>query len=248
MKAAPSARAAQWRERRLRRLALLPRLGIELATRDLVRRFIDEALPARDASALDAGCGRRSHLEPFRDRISELVAIDIHPPAEPLPWADRFAVADVCVDRDALAPDSFDLVLSSFTVEHFADPPAAFRVIHGWLRPGGWLVITTVNRAHPFVNAYLSAPSWIRGPLQRFVKLSAADAHPLVGTWNTLGQIRAALSDAGYQGIELQTSAYLSKAWGNRLPGFVIGLAGDLMTRSLPTRRSTIVGRARKPR
>jgi len=49
---------------------------------------------------------------------------------------------------DRLPDASFDVVLSSFTLEHFADPLAALVNLRYWLRPGGTLVATTVNRRH----------------------------------------------------------------------------------------------------
>ena len=52
----------------------------------------------------------------------------LHPPAPgALPHRDAFVAADLCAHADAFEPASFDLELSSFTVEHFADPPAAIR-------------------------------------------------------------------------------------------------------------------------
>jgi SAM-dependent methyltransferase len=230
-----------------RRAAITRRLGLEPATGDVVRFFLDAALPSSGAVVLDAGCGRVSALIPFRDRIAELVGADIHEPEPSLPWLDRFVRADVCTDRDAFPPASFDTILSSFTVEHFADPPAAFATLAGWLRPGGTLVITTVNRAHPFVNAYLSLPRMIGGPLQRLVKAGPDDAHRLVGRCNTPTLLLAALEGAGLADIEIVTTDHLARAWARRLPTFVAGLAGDVVAHRFPARRSTIVARAGRP-
>jgi SAM-dependent methyltransferase len=230
-----------------RRIRLLARLGLRPSTQEVVARFLDEGLPSGDGVALDAGCGRLSQLVPFRSRIGRFVGVDIHTPAKPLEWLDEFAVADLCSDIEAFPRASFDLALSSFTVEHFADPPGAFRTIAAWLRPGGWLVITTVNRAHPFVNAYLSLPPWLGRPLQRVVKATTADAHPLVGVCNTPADVRRALQDTGYVDIEIVTTDHLARAWGRRLPTYVVGLIGDLAAHRLPGRRSTIVVRARRP-
>jgi SAM-dependent methyltransferase len=230
-----------------RRLQVLPRLGLRPTTADVLRGFLDGALPAAGAQALDAGCGRQSALVAFRPRLAHLAGVDLHPPVRPLRWLDQFVLADVCRDEKAFAPESFDVALSSFTVEHFADPEAAFRVIRGWLRPGGWLVLTTVNRGHPFVDAYLSLPSRLRAPLQRLVKASAADAHPLVGRCNRPDQLRAALGRAGYADIDIVTTDHLARAWARRLPTYLVGLAGDLAAHALPSRRSTIVARARRP-
>ncbi len=240
------AKKPQGRPRNSRRSGISQRLGLVPTTQDVVERWLDEALPDRDASALDAGCGRLSQLRPFRKRLGRFVGVDIHEPARPLAWLDEFHVADLCADADAFPEGTFDLALSSFTVEHFADPVAAFRIIHGWLRPGAWLVVTTVNRAHPFVNIYLSLPRDLRGKAQGMVKASAADAHPLVGACNTPSELRAGLRDAGYTDIELVTTGNLARAWGRTLPMWALGLAGDLAAHSVLSRRSTIVARGRK--
>ncbi len=230
------------------RLAILPRLGIAPSTAELVKGFLDRALPDSRASVLDAGCGRLSALVAFRPRIGRLVGVDIHAPNPPLAWLDEFQVADLCADADAFPPASFDLVLSSFTVEHLADTRTALRNVRRWLRPGGSVVISTVNRRHPLVNAYLSLPLALRGPLQRAIKASAADAHPLVGTCNTPALLRKALVDAGFEGIALRTTGNLAHAWQRRLPSFVLGLAGDLVAQPFESRRSTMVAMGSIPR
>lgn len=229
------------------RLRLSRRLGLTPTTQDVVRRWLDEAVPQEGgAAALDAGCGRLSQLRPLRSRLSRFVGVDIHEPPRPLHWLDSFVVADLCRDVDAFPEGTFDVTLSNFTVEHFADPVGAFRTIGTWLKPGGWLVITTVNRRHPLVDLYLSMPPEVRTRVQPVVKKSEADAHPLVGACNTPRLIREGLAAAGYTDIEIVTTSHLARAWGQTLPTWALGLVGDLAAHSMPARRSTIVARARR--
>ena len=236
------------------RFALLPRLGLEPTVGDLVREALDTAFAAAEATgrepitALDAGCGRVSALAAYRVRIGRFIGADVHrPPPGSLPHLDEFAQVDVCGSADAFAPGTFDVVLSSFTVEHFADPAAAFRNLRHWLRPGGSLVLTTVNRRHPFVAAYLGLPAPVRAPLQRFVKATAADAHPLVGACNSVPALRTALLGAGFADVDVRTAGHLARAWGRRWPTFVLGTLGDLAARPFPGARSTIVAVAAAP-
>jgi SAM-dependent methyltransferase len=233
-------RRGDWRER------IATRLGIVPLTREVVWDWLDEALPAQDGAALDAGCGRQSQLKPFRKRIARFIGVDIHEPSRNLRWLDEFVIADVCRDTAAFPEGSFDVALSSFTVEHFRDPEGAFATLASWLRPGGWLVITTVNRRHPFVDAYLSLPDGVRSQVQPIVKASEADAHPLVGACNTPAALREALTAAGFEDVEVATTGYLWRAWGRFLPGFALGLLGDVAAQRYPGRRSTIVARARR--
>lgn len=213
----------------------------------MVARWLDEAVPAGGgAAALDAGCGRLSLLRPLRPRLARFTGVDIHAPARPLAWLDEFVVADLCADADAFPEATFDVVLSNFTVEHFADPASAFAIIGRWLKPGGWLVITTVNRRHPFVELYLSLPAAIRERAQPIVKRSAAEAHPLVGACNTPVRVGEALRAAGYVDIELAMTDHLARAWGRTWPTWALGLLGDIAAHPMPARRSTIVARARR--
>lgn len=107
--------------------------------------------------------------------------------------------------------------------------------------------MTTVNRRHPFVAVYLGLPDGPRHWLQPYVKKSAADAHPLVGACNDPRAVHAALATAGFERIELEMVANLAHAWGRRLPSFALGMVGDLLAQSIPSRRSTIVAVAHKP-
>lgn len=233
------------------RFALLPRLGIHPTVGSLVHEALDRGIAAAETrspgtvAVLDAGCGRVSALRTFRPRIARLVGADIHEPTAPLPHLDEFAIVDLCADGAAFPDGTFELVLSSFTLEHFADPAAALANLRRWLRPGGTLVATTVNRRHPFVAAYLGLPDGVRHAIQPLVKATSADAHPLVGACNDPAAVREALVAAGFVDIRLTTVGHLARAWGRHWPTFALGLTGDLLTRRAPSRRSTIVAVAR---
>ena len=232
----------------------MERLGVTPPVSTLVRTVLDESIgdaearvdgSGRAVTVLDAGCGRVSQLRTFRPRIGRLVGADIHEPDQPLPHLDEFAVIDLCGPDDAFAPGTFDLILSSFTLEHFAAPGRALANMRSWLTPDGTLVATTVNRRHPFVGAYLGLPSGLRQRLQRLVKSTAADAHPIVGACNDPAAITDALEAAGFRDIRLTTTGHLARAWGRTWPTFALGLAGDLIAQGTPSRRSTIVAVAR---
>lgn len=239
------------------RLDLLPRLGIRPSTGEVVSLLLDDALTeasvraiaeGRRTTVLDAGCGRVSALRPFRSRIGEIVGLDIHgqPPGS-VGHLDRFVAADLCTEADAFAPGTFDVVLLSFTVEHLWDPERAFANLAAWTRPGGTLVATTVNRRHPFVAAYLDLPPELRASLQSVVKERREDAHPLVGACNTRPALAAALRGAGWTQVRVSSVGHLARAWGRTWPTFALGVAGDVVTRGMPSRRSTLIAAARRP-
>jgi SAM-dependent methyltransferase len=247
-----------------RRLALLARLGLRPTLRETVAARLDEAFADIEArrsaavdttgspdtrpvvDALDAGCGRISTLNRYRGRIRRFVGVDLHEPAPgALPHLDEFVTVDVCGDPSAMGDRDFDIVFSSFTVEHFGDPAAAFANLRRWVRPDGWVVLTTVNRRHPLVRIYLNLPDRIQEPLQRSIKATPADAHPLVGICNDPARIRAALAAAGFVDIRVATVPNLARAWGRRWPAYALGLVGDLVAQPFRSRRSTIIADAR---
>jgi SAM-dependent methyltransferase len=236
-----------------RRYEVLARLGIRPRLYDRIGVALGSALDDAEArspgsvTVLDAGCGRKSPLVRFRRRIDQLIGIDVHVPDPPLPYLDDFAEVDLCRPSGRFADDTFDLILSNFTFEHLSDPPTALANMHSWLRPGGTLVVTTVNRRHPFVAAYLGLPDRLRRRLQPYVKASAADAHPLVGVCNDPVTIRAALAAAGFEAIRLETVSHLARSWGRRMSTYALGVVVDLVTLGSPSRRSTILAVARKP-
>jgi len=241
-------------EQRKSRNAILAHIGMEPGFTPMLRSILDAAIdeaarasPADRLAVLDAGCGRKSPLVPFRGRIDRLVGGDLHEPSSPMAYLDEFVVVDLCRPAVALADSSFGLILSNFTLEHFRDPPAALANFYRWLKPGGLLVVSTVNRGHPFVAAYLALPAAVRRRLQGSIKASEADAHPLVGACNDAATIKHALATAGFERIELQTVGHLARSWLRRWPAFALGAVGDLATRWSPSRRSTIIALARKP-
>lgn len=240
-----------------RRLSILPALGIRPSTGEVVRTFLDEALDGaaaraaldgRPVAVLDAACGRVSALRPFRARIGVLTGADVAaPPPGAITHVDRFVQADLCTEPDAFPVASFDVILLSFAVEHLADPPAAFANLARWARPGASLVVTTVNRRHPFVAAYLGLPEPLRDRLQATVKAGHADAHGLHGAGTTPGGLADAMRAAGWADVRVETVGHLARAWARTWPTFFIGVAGDVATRGMPARRSTIVAVARIP-
>ena len=241
------------RTERRRRYDLLVRMGLEPTIGAALGLALAAALGNAErqspgsVTVLDAGCGRKSPLVRFRPRIGRLIGIDQHPLRAPLPWLDEFLVADLCSDTGVVRDEAIDVILSNFTLEHFSDPSSALRNFHRWLRPGGTVVVTTVNRRHPFVAAYLGMPDSLRRRIQPILKSSATDAHPLVGACNDPTTVRNTLEVAGFSDVRLETVPNLARAWGRHLFTFALGAVGDLVTQGSPSRRSTILAVGRKP-
>jgi len=206
---------------------------------DVEARFLDAAIAPR-ARVLDAGCGRRTRLEAYRDRIGELVGVDLDSASgrdnEAL---DRFVVADLCA-RLPFDDASFDLVYANFVAEHLRSPAVAFGEWRRVLRDGASLVLLTSNRANPVLAGGALLPHRVRVWLkQKGPRAVERDVIPASYRANTPGRLSKIASAAGFEPVALEYVATLHRYAGPRQR-----LAHALRTfeRALPSRaRSTIV-------
>jgi SAM-dependent methyltransferase len=193
------------------------------------------------ARVLDAGCGRRTRLADHRDRIAELVGVDVDADAGAENAAlDRFVAADLCAPLpfdDAV----FDLVYANFVVEHLDAPAAAFREWRRLLRPDGALVLLTSNRANPALAIAGAVPESAKTAIKRAgAGVAERDVIPTRYRANTPGRLDALLAGAGFAPAEVAYVATLHR-YAERKPPLATLLRG--FERGLPPRlRSTIVG------
>jgi SAM-dependent methyltransferase len=203
------------------------------------RRLLDDVLRP-GAAALDAGCGRKTRLRDYRDRIVRLVGVDVDDEAGAAnPDVDEFRHADL---DEALPFDdaSFDLVYANFVVEHLSRPRYTFEEWRRVLKPDGALVLLTSNRASPLMAVADRLPQGLRLSIKRRgAGVDERDVYPtryLANSPSTLGGVAAA---AGFEPIEVVFVATAHR-YGARIPG--VSSALRIVERSLPPgRRSTIV-------
>lgn len=215
-------------------------MPFETSHTEVEARFLSQALRP-GIRALDAGCGRKTRLAGYRDRIVELVGVDIDADAAADNSAlDRFVVGDLCAHlpfEDA----SFHFVYANFVVEHLDRPEAAFREWRRVLRADGALVLLTSNRANPF----LAAASLVPRRLRVFLKRTGAgvierDVIPTRYAANTPRRLDALLEHAGFVPVEVSYVAGLHR-YAERKPSLARLIRA--VERVLPVRlRATIVG------
>jgi ubiquinone/menaquinone biosynthesis C-methylase UbiE len=101
-----------------------------------------------DESLLDVGCGDGGVARLLRERVTEVVAVDIEAFGE---WEDapglRFRVANG--EELPFADASFDVVHSKDSLHHMERPERALHEYRRVLRPGGTALIVEANRFNP---------------------------------------------------------------------------------------------------
>lgn len=129
--------------------------------------------PLAGLDALDVGCGGGLLAEPLARMGARITGID---PAEPnLSVARRHAAAAgleiayraQAAEELAAAGERFDLVCAMEVVEHTADQPAFLRTCAQLVRPGGGLVLATLNRTFRSFALGIVAAEYVLGWLPR---------------------------------------------------------------------------------
>jgi ubiquinone/menaquinone biosynthesis C-methylase UbiE len=101
-----------------------------------------------DESLLDAGCGDGGVARLLRERVGDVVGVDVTPSPE---WQDapqlRFEVASA--EELPFPNASFDVVHSKDSLHHMEQPKRAMLEYRRVLRPGGTALIVEANRWNP---------------------------------------------------------------------------------------------------
>lgn len=214
-----------------------PHVGVE-------RAMLDAALPP-GAFVLEAGCGRTSRLGAFRDRIANLVGVDLDPAARENPVLDEVIISDLCGPLP-FAEASFDTVYANFVIEHLGDPEVAFREWRRVLRPGGQAVVVASNVANPVLAVARVLPERVRVQLKREGAGAAEnDVFPAVYRANTPARLTDTMRRAGLIRQELRCVGTLHRYAGrHRALRAALAAAEAALPANL---RSTIVARFRVP-
>ena len=124
----------------------------EAARTGLLDLLADMPAPRR---VLEIGCGGGANLAELKRRFPAIhtTGVEIHPAAAEAARnarrADAIVVADV-LDSHAVnfAPATFDLIVLSHVLEHFAEPEQVLARCDGWLSAPGRMLIALPNMRH----------------------------------------------------------------------------------------------------
>jgi SAM-dependent methyltransferase len=186
-------------------------MAFETSHTDVEARLLERAL-APGARVLDVGCGRRTRLATRRDRIAQLVGVDLDAVAgAENRGLDRFVVGDLCASLP-FENACFDLVYANFVIEHLDDPESAFRECRRVLRPDGALILLISNRANPLLAIARLLPQRLRAAIKRTgAGVAERDVIPIRYRANSPWRLRALLSRVGFVPVEVTYVAILHR-------------------------------------
>jgi ubiquinone/menaquinone biosynthesis C-methylase UbiE len=110
---------------------------------------------AGDERLIDVGCGDGRVARLLRERVREVVAVDIEPSPR---WIDAEGLTFLVADGELLPFDdaSFDVVHSKDSLHHMTDPAVALAEYRRVLRPGGTLLVVEGNRYSPSFYVHMT--------------------------------------------------------------------------------------------
>jgi len=162
--------------------------------RDLVARRLGPA-----ARVLDLGCGRGGIMERLHTRAGFAAGLD--PDERSLREHRAPALPRTCGLAEAVpfTDAAFNLVCSSWVLEHLRRPERVFAEVARVLHPGGRFIFVTPNARHPLLILN-RALSWTRGRLvDRLYDREEPDIFPAYYRANTPAQIEALAHGAGLE-------------------------------------------------
>jgi ubiquinone/menaquinone biosynthesis C-methylase UbiE len=106
-------------------------------------------------SLLDVGCGDGGVARLLRERVHDVVAIDVEPSGA---WQDGPGLTFNVADGESLPFESasFDVVHSKDSLHHMNSPELAVAEYHRVLKPGGTVLIVEANRYNPIFFPHMT--------------------------------------------------------------------------------------------
>ena len=108
-----------------------------------------------EESVLDAGCGDGGVARLLRDRVREVLAIDVEPSEA---WHDEPGLSFRVADAQSLPFDDalFDLVHSKDSLHHMEAPEQAVAEYRRVVKPTGTVLIVEANRYNPIFYPHMT--------------------------------------------------------------------------------------------
>jgi 2-polyprenyl-3-methyl-5-hydroxy-6-metoxy-1,4-benzoquinol methylase len=117
--------------------------------------LLDLLAPGAIQRALEIGCGAGANLREIKKRFPACHTTGVELRRDAAQAATRSGNVDDVIEADVLsheqvnfAAGSFDLVICSHVLEHFAEPEKVLLRVGEWLAPGGQVLVALPNVRH----------------------------------------------------------------------------------------------------
>ncbi len=141
----------------------------------------------RKIEILEAGCGRNWPFD-LRSIQYSLTGIDIDQDALEARKRRKNDLDNVLVDdirRDILPANSYDVIYSSFVLEHIEGADAVLKNFQKWLKPGGLIILKFPDRDSVFGFVTRVTPFWFHVLYKRYLNGECNAGKPGFGPYPT---------------------------------------------------------------
>ena len=158
-----------------------------------------------ERTLLELGCGREARvLRRLAPHFAFSWGVDLEKVADGSD-EERWKLIQGDAHRIPLGDESVDVVASANAVEHFADPVAAFRESARVLRPGGRVVLITVNQWFPpIVLGRILPHSWRQRVNGVATGTADEDTFPVFYRANSARSLTRAAEAAGLTPVQVR--------------------------------------------
>jgi len=171
---------------------------------EIYESFVRRALASPQMRLLDVGCGSGGVIEVMSEQVALPVGVDtnlrsLEHHRDP---SVRLAVSDLT--RLPFADETFGLVVSSWVLEHLAQPVPAFIEIARVLKPFGHFVYVTPNARNVITAINRAVPKLIQSTLVRLLyNRGEKDTFPVAYNANTAEVIDSLAASVGLRAVEV---------------------------------------------
>jgi SAM-dependent methyltransferase len=178
------------------------RFRVGYYTPDDVYEALIDRLVTEGCAWLEVGGGHdlfpwnRPLARALADRCGVLVGVDPSDTIEENPFLHERVRAAI---EDFQSPRTFDLVTLRMVAEHIADPESAVASLARLVKPGGKVVVYTVNHWSPLAVLAWVTPFWVHHPLKRLLwGTEEKDTFPVVYRMNTRKRLASLFHGHGF--------------------------------------------------
>jgi SAM-dependent methyltransferase len=172
---------------------------------DVFYEAIVAKLVTRRTRWLDVGCGRE--LFPANERLAQILAAR----CQTLVGLDPDGTVEEntlvhegvkCTLEEFTSEKAFDLVTLRMVAEHIAQPQPALASLARLTKPGGKVVVFTINRWSPISIAAWAVPFKLHHAIKHFLwRTEEKDTFPVVYEMNTRARLRQLFHGCGFREV-----------------------------------------------